>query len=55
MTPYRNTPMTTKIAKTKAAKALEALEQAWAYYTPEPAVATDAQREPELFDYANAA
>ncbi|SLN50230.1 hypothetical protein [Ruegeria meonggei] len=40
--------------KTKAAEALELLEQAWAYYTPETPQ-TDAQREPELFEYANAA
>ncbi|CAD0184066.1 hypothetical protein RUESEDTHA_00944 [Ruegeria sp. THAF57] len=39
--------------KTKADEALEALEQAWTYYTPEP-VASDTH-EPDLFEYANAA
>ncbi|MES0826276.1 hypothetical protein [Ruegeria sp. SCP11] len=41
-------------SKTKAAEALELLEQAWAYYTPEPALASETH-EPELFEYANAA
>ncbi|WP_170762286.1 hypothetical protein [Ruegeria lacuscaerulensis] len=41
--------------KTSAAEALALLEQAWAYYTPEPVSAPEAQREPELFEYANAA
>jgi len=40
--------------KTKAVEALDALEQAWAYCTPEPAPVND-DREPELFEYANAA
>ncbi len=48
MSTQANTP------KTDAKEALNLLEQAWAYYTPEPAVAED-QREPELFEYANAA
>ncbi|UUV06369.1 MULTISPECIES: hypothetical protein [Ruegeria] len=38
--------------KTDAQEALDLLEQAWAYYTPEPA---KADKEPELFEYANAA
>ncbi|WP_171641647.1 hypothetical protein [Ruegeria sp. HKCCD6157] len=38
--------------KTDAQNALELLEQAWAYYTPEPA---KSDKEPELFEYANAA
>ncbi len=48
--------MNTKTKKSveDAAKALELLEQAWAYYTPEPVV-TAADHEPELFEYANAA
>ncbi|WP_170551604.1 hypothetical protein [Ruegeria atlantica] len=41
-------------SKTNAAEALELLEQAWAYYTPEPASVTEVH-EPELFEYANAA
>ncbi|CUK00989.1 hypothetical protein RUE5091_02198 [Ruegeria denitrificans] len=41
-------------SKTNAAEALELLEQAWAYYTPEPAPLADAH-EPELFEYASAA
>jgi hypothetical protein len=44
-----------KAEKTKAAEALALLEQAWAYYTPEPALETQEQHEPELFEYANAA
>ncbi|MCG7520167.1 hypothetical protein [Ruegeria sp. Ofav3-42] len=39
---------------TSPAEALELLDQAWAYYSPVPAAAED-QREPELFEYANAA
>lgn len=40
--------------KADAAKALEYLEQAWAYYEPrQDQPATD--KEPELFEYANAA
>ncbi len=48
--------MTTKpqTPKVTAKEALDLLEQAWAYYTPEPAPALKA-REPELFEYANAA
>ncbi|WP_420585157.1 hypothetical protein [Ruegeria sp.] len=46
--------MSTQNNKTKAAEALEALEQAWAYYTPEPAPVAET-REPDLFEYANAA
>ncbi len=38
--------------KTDAQDALELLEQAWAYYTPEP---VKVDKEPELFEYANAA
>ena len=38
----------------KAGEAVRLLEQAWAYYTPEPLPAGTAQ-EPELFHYANAA
>ena len=53
MEPKGIAPMQEQNSKTKAAEALEALEQAWAYYTPEPVVA-EAQ-EPKLFDYANAA
>jgi len=41
--------------KSKAAEALALLEQAWAYYTPEPAPRTETEREPALFEYANAA
>ncbi len=40
--------------KHDAAKALEFLEQAWAYYTPEPKVPAKDET-PELFEYANAA
>ncbi len=40
--------------KTDAAEALKLLEQAWAYYTPEP-VYPASEHEPELFEYANAA
>jgi len=41
--------------KSKAADALDTLEQAWAYYTPQPVLIPQTQREPELFEYANAA
>lgn len=41
-------------SKVSAAKALELLEQAWAYYTPEP-LTQPAQEQPDLFQYANAA
>ncbi|WP_170573871.1 hypothetical protein [Ruegeria atlantica] len=41
-------------SETKAAEALEALEQAWAYYTPVPAPVFETD-EPKLFEYANAA
>ncbi|WP_162946776.1 hypothetical protein [Ruegeria sp. EL01] len=40
--------------KCDADEALKLLEQAWAYYTPEP-VLVDKQPEPRLFEYANAA
>jgi hypothetical protein len=52
----RITPMSTQTntPKIDAKDALTLLEQAWAYYTPEPVVAED-QREPDLFEYANAA
>ena len=40
--------------KTSPAEALELLNEAWAYYAPEPAVVEE-QREPALFEYANAA
>ncbi|GAA6159367.1 MULTISPECIES: hypothetical protein [Ruegeria] len=40
--------------KSNAAEALALLEQAWAYYMPEP-TETAELREPELFEYANAA
>ncbi len=48
MSTQANTP------KTDAEEALTLLEQVWAYYAPEPVGAHD-QREPELFEYANAA
>ncbi|WP_171175838.1 hypothetical protein [Ruegeria sp. HKCCD8929] len=38
----------------KAAEALRLLEEAWAYYTPQPKPQAVA-REPDLFEYANAA
>lgn len=38
----------------QAAEALKLLEQAWAYYQPEP-LPSEATHEPELFEYANAA
>ncbi|WP_172677882.1 hypothetical protein [Ruegeria sp. 6PALISEP08] len=46
--------MSTATSKQKvdAQEALKLLEQAWAYYTPEP---VQADKEPELFEYANAA
>ena len=48
-------PMQTKDkSKVSAAKAVELLEQAWAYYTPEP-LTQPAQEQPDLFQYANAA
>ncbi|WP_193746520.1 hypothetical protein [Ruegeria sp. ANG-R] len=40
--------------KSQAYKALELLEQAWAYYTPEPVIPARDET-PELFEYANAA
>lgn len=46
--------MSTENKKTDAAKALELLEQAWAYYTPEPKQPAF-EDAPELFEYANAA
>ena len=42
------------IQKTPAQTALDLLNQAWAYYEPEPVQARN-QREPDLFEYANAA
>ena len=48
--PTSTTPQT---PKPTAKEALEMLEQAWAYYTPEPS--TVQSREPEFFEYANAA
>lgn len=41
-------------SKIDAAEALALLDQAWAYYTPEP-VYQAAERESEWFEYANAA
>ncbi len=41
-------------SKLSAKDALALLEQAWAYYAPEPAP-VDTQHEPDLFEYANAA
>lgn len=41
-------------SKTSAVEALELLNQAWTYYTPEP-VEVEKKDEPELFEYANAA
>ncbi|SMO54947.1 hypothetical protein [Ruegeria faecimaris] len=46
--------MRTKTNSADAAEALELLEQAWAYYTPETVIPTS-ERMPELFEYANAA
>jgi len=40
--------------KLSAQEALEILDQAWAYYTPEPKP-QPAQEQPDLFQYANAA
>ncbi|GGH38755.1 hypothetical protein SAMN05444007_11138 [Cribrihabitans marinus] len=40
-------------SKTAPAEALKLLDQAWAYYTPEPLPV--AAETPELFQYANAA
>jgi len=39
----------------KSAEALAVLEEAWAYFTPAPVLVPEDQREPELFEYANAA
>ena len=52
----RITPMKAETSKRKttAAEALELLEQAWSYYMPEPKQ-PQAKREPDLFEYANAA
>lgn len=46
--------MSTENKKTDAAEALELLQQAWAYYTPEPKHPVF-EEEPALFEYANAA
>lgn len=46
--------MSNETRKTDPAKALEHLEQAWAYYEPEQ-VLPATEKEPELFEYANAA
>lgn len=46
--------MNTQTKKPEAANALEMLEQAWAYYTPEP-ICPAKDTAPELFEYANAA
>tara|TARA_Y100000815_G_scaffold194943_1_gene178472 strand:- start:1149 stop:1307 length:159 start_codon:yes stop_codon:yes gene_type:complete len=40
--------------KTDAKEALEILAEAWAYYTPEPALKLD-DKEPDLFQYHEAA
>ncbi len=48
------TPMSKQTQKCDAAEALRLLEQAWAYYSPEP-VAPIKNETPELFEYANAA
>lgn len=44
----------TKSPKVSAQDALEILEAAWAYYTPEPVAVTE-DKEPELFQYHAAA
>ncbi len=44
----------TSSSQTSAKEALELLDQAWAYYMPEP-VQAETKDEPRLFDYANAA
>ncbi len=46
--------MNTQNHKIGAAKAMELLEQAWAYYTPEPVVPAKDET-PGLFEYSNAA
>ena len=47
---------TVKLPEPKAKEALKLLEQAWAYYTPQPKpVPQSEQQHPELFQYANAA
>jgi predicted RNase H-like HicB family nuclease len=45
----KNTP-----ARTSAEDALRILEEAWAYYTPEP-TPRPAEQEPRLFQYYDAA
>ena len=44
-------------SKTTPDEALKLLEQAWAYYMPEPKPVprADEREQPELFQYANAA
>ncbi|MBO9450928.1 hypothetical protein J7426_11700 [Tropicibacter sp. R16_0] len=49
-----NTPTPTKTGKIPAQEALKVLDQAWAYYVPEPKRPPE-DRQPELFEYANAA
>jgi hypothetical protein len=53
MTPMKaaNKPASPQIP---AHQALALLEQAWAYYTPEPVPAAQ-EEQPDLFQYANAA
>jgi hypothetical protein len=49
-----NTLTQTTTGKIPAQEALKLLDQAWTYYVPEPKRLQE-QREPELFEYANAA
>ncbi|SPJ27879.1 hypothetical protein [Falsiruegeria mediterranea] len=49
-----NTLTLTTTGKIPAQEALKLLDQAWTYYVPEPKRLPE-QREPELFEYANAA
>ena len=44
----------TKLPATAALEALKALEQAWAYYEPEPLTVTY-KDQPDLFEYHTAA
>ncbi len=46
--------MDKKNTKSQADNALELMEQAWAYYMPEPVIPVK-EDTPELFEYANAA
>ncbi|MEY8841343.1 hypothetical protein AB9K41_20130 [Cribrihabitans sp. XS_ASV171] len=43
-----------RTAETTPAEALKLLNEAWAYYRPEPCQVTE-DRQPDLFQYANAA